>query len=225
MDEFFRIRYTGKVKRTERIFDTTDKEKAKKEDIYNEKFNYGPRVITDKEEMVEGVMKALEEMDEDEERTLELPPEKAYGERNPSKIEMVPKKDFEDTKVNPIPGLRVILDGEPAKIQTVSGGRVRVDFNNPLAGKDLEYDVELIEKIQEDEEKAVSLSEKLLDLEEDEVEAEEEENKVMVKVPENTIEEDEEEIRGKLKEEIEENTDYEEVEIEEKEIQEDEDEE
>lgn len=223
MDEFFKIKYTGKVKRTGRIFDTTNEEKAKEENMYNEKFNYGPRIITDEEEMVEGVMEALEDMDEEEERNLELGSEKAYGERDSSKVEMVPKKDFEDTKVNPAPGLRVLLDGEPAKIQTVSGGRVRVDFNNPLAGKDLEYDVKLIEKIKEDKEKAINLTKKLLDLEEDEIDAEEkEEDQITVKIPENTMEEDEEEIKDKLNEEIEENTSYSETNIEEREDEEEE---
>ncbi len=226
MDEFFKIEYTGKIKRTGRIFDTTDKEKAKEEDIYNEKFNYGSKTITDEEEMVEGVIEALKDMDEEQEKTIELPPEKAYGKRDPSKVDMVPKKDFEDTKVNPAPGLRVLLDGKPAKIQTVSGGRVRVDFNNPLAGKNLKYDLKLIEKIKEDEEKAGSLSKKLLDLEEDEIDTEEkEENEIVIKIPEDTIEEDEEEIKDKLKEEIKENTDYEEVEIRETEKEEDEEEE
>lgn len=225
MDEFFKIEYTGKIKRTGRIFDTTDKEKAKEENVYNEKFNYGSKTITKEDEMVEGVMETLEQMEESEEKDIEIPAEKGYGERDPSKIEMVPKKDFEDTKVNPAPGLTVLLDGEPAKIQTVSGGRVRVDFNNPLAGKDLEFNLKLIEKIKEDQEKTNSLTEKILSLEEDEVETEEEEDKITVKIPEETMEEGEEEIKDKLKEEIKENTDYEEVNIEEREMEEKEEEE
>lgn len=216
MDEFFKIEYTGKIKRTGKIFDTTDKEKAKEDNIYNEKLNYGPRVVTNEEEIVEGVLEELEDMEEDEEKEIEVPAEKGYGERDSSKVEMVPKKDFEDTKVNPVPGLQVVLDGEPAKIQTVSGGRVRVDFNHPMAGKELEYYLKLLKIANEDEKKVKFLTEKLLSLDEEEIETSESEDTVEIEVPEESMEEDKEELREKLEEEVKNSTDYEEVKIKEK---------
>ncbi len=217
MDGFMEIEYTGKVKRTGDIFDTTDKEKAKDEDIYNEKLSYGAKLVTDEEELVDGVTEALEEMDEGEEKHIEVPPEKGYGKRDSSKIDMVPKKDFEDTDVTPVPGLRVVLDGQPAKIQTVSGGRVRVDFNNPLAGKDLEYDLKIIRRIKKDDEKAKVLLSDLTDCDEDEVEVEETEDKVNIFIPSEEYTEDFEKAVEKIEEQIKDKTGYEEVDIQEKE--------
>ena len=58
-----------------------------------------------------------------------------------------------------VPGVTVNLGDMIGKIQSVSGGRVRIDFNHPLAGKELEYEVEVLEKIDEPEEKAKALIE------------------------------------------------------------------
>ena len=45
------------------------------------------------------------------------------------------------------------LDYHLVRIASVSGGRVLVDFNNPLAGKDVIYEFTIIKKIDEDKEK------------------------------------------------------------------------
>ena len=44
-------------------------------------------------------------------------------------------KIFIQQKINPIPGVMFNFDGRIAKVLTVSGGRVMIDFNNPIAGK------------------------------------------------------------------------------------------
>ncbi len=222
MDKFYKIKYTGRIKRTGDVFDTTEEEIAKENDIYNEKLDYEPKKVTDEDELIEGVMEKLEEMEEGEEKEFTIPPEKAYGKRDSSKVEMVPKKDFEDTDVTPMPGLQVILDGKPAKIQTVSGGRVRVDFNNPLAGKELKYNLEIMEKIEEDEEKAKMLIEKDLPVSKEEIKTKEEEDKLKVKVPIGTFPDEKESEEEDVKEKIKEKTGYEEVEIKEEDTEEEE---
>ena len=57
-------------------------------------------------------------------------------------------------------GLVIEMNGRQGRVQSVSGGRVRVDFNSPLAGKEIEYEVEVKEKITGDQKKAESLFEK-----------------------------------------------------------------
>ena len=66
-------------------------------------------------------------------------------------------KVFREQKTQPIPGAVFDFDGKPAKILTVSGGRVIADFNNPLAGKDLVYDITVKRKIENLDEKAKAL--------------------------------------------------------------------
>ena len=60
---------------------------------------------------------------------------------------------FLKQKIQPVPGLQVNIDGVMGLIKTVSGGRTLVDFNHPLAGKDVVYNVKLNRLINDDKEK------------------------------------------------------------------------
>jgi len=53
--------------------------------------------------------------------------------------------------------MMVQLDNFIAKILSVSGGRVSIDFNNPLAGKEIKYDFKILRKIEDDREKINSI--------------------------------------------------------------------
>ncbi len=88
---------------------------------------------------------------------IELSSENAFGKRNPNLIQMMPIKIFEGQKVNPVPGAMFNFDGRLGKILTVAGGRVMVDFNNPIAGKDVEYDLRVLRKIEDINEKVRAL--------------------------------------------------------------------
>ena len=68
-------------------------------------------------------------------------------------------KEFKKQGMTPYPGMRISAEGGEGRILTVNGGRVKVDFNHPLAGKDLIYDVEVTEIIEDNEEKIKSMIE------------------------------------------------------------------
>ena len=59
-----------------------------------------------------------------------------------------------------MPGLVVELNGRQARIQSVSGGRVRIDFNHPLAGKDLDYELKIEREILQPKEQIEALYKK-----------------------------------------------------------------
>ena len=73
---------------------------------------------------------------------------------------MVALKDFTSRELNPMPGLLIEINGMVGKVQSVSGGRVRVDFNHPLAGKKIEVEIELLRLIKDNKERLEILSEK-----------------------------------------------------------------
>ncbi len=149
--KFVKITYDGYV--NGKLFDTTDEELAKKEGIYNPAMVYGPVVVSVGSGMlVPGLDEALLEMDVGEEKELELPPEKAFGKRDPSKVKIVSIKEFKKHKVTPIVGKPVNIDGKTGKIASVSGGRVLVDFNHELAGKPVKYKLKIIDVVEEPEE-------------------------------------------------------------------------
>ncbi len=90
---------------------------------------------------------------------LELSPKDAFGFRDPSMVQMIPMKIFIEHKINPIPGTILNFDNKLGKVLTVSGGRVMIDFNGPLAGKDVIYSVKVLRKVENIDEKVKSLVE------------------------------------------------------------------
>ncbi len=151
---FLLIDYTAKIKDTGEVIETTIEEEAKKAGIYKKDEKYEPLlVILGEKRVIEGLEEALYNMEEGEEREIEIPPEKAYGERDPRKIRVISIKEFRKAKVEPVPGKIVEINGVPAVVKSVSGGRVRVDFNHPLAGKTLIYKVKIVRKIDDPVEK------------------------------------------------------------------------
>ena len=73
-------------------------------------------------------------------------------------VQMIPQKQFTQQKINPIPGVVLNFDGRIGKILTVSGGRVMVDFNNPLSGKNVSYEIEVLKKLEDVNEKVKSIN-------------------------------------------------------------------
>lgn len=137
---FIELDYTGKT--NGKVFDTTIEKIGKKEGFKNRE--YTPIVIKVGEgNVIKGLDEALKKMKEGEKKKIEIPPEKGYGQRNPKLIKIVPISVFKKNDIQPMPGMILNLDNMPARVQSVSGGRVRVDFNHELAGKNLEFDVKI----------------------------------------------------------------------------------
>lgn len=149
--DFVLLNYTVKVKESGETVDTTYDTVAKDAHIHREDSVFKPRfIIVGEGWMPKGLEEALEGANSGKQLTVELPPEKGYGTRDPAKIRLVPLRRFREKGVEPIPGRQVDLDGRPAMVRAVGAGRVQLDYNHPLAGRTLIYDVS-IEKVLEDE--------------------------------------------------------------------------
>jgi FKBP-type peptidyl-prolyl cis-trans isomerase 2 len=147
--EFVRIDYVGRIKETREIFDLTIEETAKKEKVFDPRIKYkAVPVIIGEGFVLKGMDKELEHMKVGDKKSLSLKPDEAFGERDPKLIKVIPKSVFRKQRLDPLPGMVINMDGYKGKIQSCESGRVRVDFNNPLAGKELEYEVEIREKIE-----------------------------------------------------------------------------
>ncbi|NMB66875.1 peptidylprolyl isomerase [Candidatus Woesearchaeota archaeon] len=151
--DFVEIEFTGKIKNGE-IFDSNIKEELEK---LNPEEEAKPLIIC----LGEGIfLKGVEDFligKKIGEYNIELPPENAFGLRNPSLVQVVPSKIFTSQKLNPIPGSVFNLDGRIAKVLSYSGGRVVIDFNHPLAGKYVEYTIRVLRKIDDLNEKIKAL--------------------------------------------------------------------
>ena len=140
--DFILMDYTGKVKETGEVFSTTLEEVAKKEGFHKEGAIYSPDLVVIGEGWVlKGLDEGLVDLKEGQTTTIELPPEKGFGNRDPNKVKLLPLRKFKDERVAPYPGMRLDIDGKPAVVRSVGAGRVQVDFNPTLAGKNLLYEV------------------------------------------------------------------------------------
>ncbi|MEM1619903.1 MAG: FKBP-type peptidyl-prolyl cis-trans isomerase [Fervidicoccaceae archaeon] len=152
--EFVLVEYTARIKETGELVETTDPEEAKRSGKYEEDREYGPvLVVIGEGRMVRGFEEELTNMNEGEEKTFTVPPEKAFGLRDPNKIRVIPLREFKRSNVEVAPGKVVSIGGVPAVIRDISGGRVTVDFNHPLAGKSIEYRTKIVKRLLDDEEK------------------------------------------------------------------------
>lgn len=152
--DFVEIQFTGKIK-DGAIFDSNIEEELKKANINGHAKNF---IFPIGEGMfVKGVDEFLEGKDVGE-YNIELTPEAAFGKRDTKLIQMIPLKAFSQQRLNPIPGSVFNFDGRMAKVMTVSSGRVMIDFNNPLAGKNVEYKINVIKKVDEINEKINALN-------------------------------------------------------------------
>jgi len=134
------------------LFDTTDEEKAKEEEIFDEESYYGARpVVIGGENIAEGFSEALKEAEIDEENSVEVPPEKGIGNRDPGKIELYSRREMDRRDIEPVEGKQVEIDNRRGRIIQATAGRVRIDFNHPLAGKTLKYDFKIIDKPEDEE--------------------------------------------------------------------------
>ena len=170
--DFVYIDYVGRIKETGEVFDLTKEEIAKKEGIYDPKFRYRPiPVIVGSNLLIRGLNKALEEMKVGEKKKVEIKPSDAFGERKEELVKIIPESVFKERNIEPVPGYLVTVSGLRGRILSVSGGRVKVDFNHPLAGKTLEYEIEIVKQIEEKEEKVKAIVCYFTGIDEEEVNA------------------------------------------------------
>lgn len=181
--DFVDIDYIGRLKENNLIFDITNAEEAKKNNVYNEKIKYGGKIIcVGNNLLVKGIDEFLEGK-ECKKYTLELPPEKAFGKKDPKLMKLISMSLFKKQNIKPFPGLQLSFDGLLGTIKTVSGGRVIIDFNHPLSGKDVVYEINIKRIVTDDKEKINSLLEQIFGKKTD---FEFKENKLAIKTDINT---------------------------------------
>jgi len=160
--DFVTIAYTARTVEDGTLVDTTDPEVAEEEGV-GEDQEFAPRTVVIGEGHVFGAVEddivgkevgdsgsvivdaaeAFGEFDQDEVRTIS--------------VDRIPEDDR-------YPGAHVDIDGEHGHVETVIGGRARVDFNHPLAGEDVEYEYEILDQVEDREAKAQALLGTMLDI-------------------------------------------------------------
>ncbi|MEM2137794.1 MAG: peptidylprolyl isomerase [Candidatus Anstonellaceae archaeon] len=156
--DLVRMEFTGRVAATGAIFETTDETLARKIGIYEEGAIYGPKLaIFGNGNILPGMEEAIVKSTLNNTEQFVISADKAFGEKLPHLVRMIPEKEFARQNIKPVPGMVVGLDRALAKVKSVTSGRVVVDFNHPLAGETVSYSIKVVEVIADDKKKLEAL--------------------------------------------------------------------
>ena len=99
--------------------------------------------------IIPGLESQMEGLQVGDKKTIIVTPEKAYGIIDPRAVVEVPTAQL-GTEITPEVGMMLQMTGEsgqpiPGKIMEIKENSVMIDFNHPLAGKTLQFDIEIVE--------------------------------------------------------------------------------
>jgi len=183
--DFVEVEYTGKLI-DGMVFDTTNESVSKINNFHNPQMPYKPAVVcVGENQILRGLDEALEGKEIGKEYTVTISAEKAFGKSDIQKLRIVPMSNFKEHKVQPKLGLQIDVDGEIGAISRVSGGRVIVNFNHPLAGKKVVYTFKINKKVTDAKEQVVSFLNMVLKIKEEAIKIEVKNERAVVGLPGN----------------------------------------
>jgi FKBP-type peptidyl-prolyl cis-trans isomerase 2 len=138
--------FVAKTKDNGIVYDTTLLEVAKREGLFRENDRYEPAlVVVGWNWLLSAVEEQLIGMKVGESKTIEVPPEKGAGPRDPNKVKLIAKVKLAKQGAKGYKGEEIKFGNERGFVTADLGRRARVDFNSPFAGKTLIYDVTIRE--------------------------------------------------------------------------------
>jgi FKBP-type peptidyl-prolyl cis-trans isomerase 2 len=136
------VDYIGRTKNDGKVFDLTIEEVAKNEGLYRDDDRYEPILVSvGSNWLLEAIEEELIGMKVDQTKTIDIPPERGAGKRDPSLIKMIAKAKLEKQGARIAIGEKITFGREQGVITQILGRTARVDFNPPMAGKTLTFDV------------------------------------------------------------------------------------
>ena len=181
--DFVEVDYTGKLP-DGTLFDTTSETVALEHHFHAEKTKYGPIIIcVGEHQILPGLDQEIMGKEIGTEYTMTLAPENAFGKRDIKQLKVIPLNTFRQHNLAPQPGLQVDVDGERGTVTSVSGGRVIVNLNHPLAGKEVVYTIKVNRKVTDVQEQLTAFLNATLRIPENKINIELHENKTTVQLP------------------------------------------
>jgi peptidylprolyl isomerase len=164
------IDYTAKVKDTNEVFETTMAEEAKKHSIFEENAKYQPKLVSVGESwVIKGLDDALAGAKAGDKLTVDVTPDKGFGDRDPGKVRMIPLRKLGEDAEKVTVGDTIEVDQKVGIVRFIGSGRVQVDFNHRFAGKTITYDVNSVKSLETDEDKITAILKRHLPVEDSKV--------------------------------------------------------
>ena len=148
------VEYTAKVKDTDEVFETTIEAEAKKHSIHDANVKYQPKLVSVGESwVIKGLDEALANSKVGDKTSVEVTPDKGFGERDSGKVRMIALRKLGEDADKVSVGDTVEIDQKTGIIRFIGSGRVQVDYNHRFAGKTILYDVNILKALETDDEK------------------------------------------------------------------------
>jgi len=184
------IDYTAKVKGTEEIFDTTIEADAKKHSIHETDVKYQPKLVSIGEvsyPVLKGLDEALAKTAVGDKLTVEVTPEKGFGERDSTKVRMIPLRKLGEDAEKVSVGDTIEIDNKKGIIRFIGSGRVQIDYNHRYAGKTILYDVNVIKSLDSENDKIEGILQNRLPVENSKIEFTIKEKETNITIPEEIL--------------------------------------
>jgi len=184
------IDYTAKVKGTEEIFDTTIEADAKKHSIHETDVKYQPKLVSIGEvsyPVLKGLDEALAKTAVGDKLTVEVTPEKGFGERDSKKVRMIPLRKLGEDAEKVSVGDTIEIDNKKGIIRFIGSGRVQIDYNHRYAGKTILYDVNVIKSLDSENDKIEGILQNRLPVENSKIEFTIKEKETNITIPEEIL--------------------------------------
>ena len=164
------VDYTSKVKDTGEVFETTIEEEAKKHSLHEPNVKYQPKLVAVGESwVVKGLDEAYEKASVGDKKTIEISPDKGFGERDTGKVRMIPLRKLGEDAEKVSIGDTVEVDNKKGVVRFIGSGRVQIDYNHRFAGKTILYDVNVLKELKTDDEKASGILKRYLPVKDDKI--------------------------------------------------------
>ncbi|TAK18646.1 MAG: peptidylprolyl isomerase [Nitrosarchaeum sp.] len=184
------IDYTAKVKDSEEIFDTTIEEDAKKHSIHEPNVKYQPKLVSIGEvsyPVLKGLDEALAKTTVGNKLTVEVTPDKGFGERDSGKVRMIPIRKLGEDAEKVSVGDTIEVDNKRGIIRFIGSGRVQIDYNHRYAGKTILYDVNVVKSLDSPHDKVDGILKNRLPLEDSKITFELKDKEVNITIPEEIL--------------------------------------
>ena len=179
------VDYTARVKDTNEVFETTREDEAKKTENFDPTRKYEPRLVSVGESWVlKGLDEALANANVGDKLNIEVTPDKGFGDRDPNKVRMIPQRKLGDKADEVSVGDVIEVDDRTGIVRFVGSGRIQVDFNHRFAGRTLLYDVNVVKKLDSDDDKVRALTKRRLGLDDSKIKLNLEPPKLQIELPE-----------------------------------------
>jgi len=160
------VDYTAKVKDTGEVFETTIEEDAKKHSIHESNVKYQPKLVSVGESwVIKGLDDALGDSSVGDKKTVEVTPDKGFGERDKGKIRMIPLRKLGEDADKVSVGDTIEIDNKKCIVRYIGSGRVQVDYNHRFAGKTILYEVNVLKSLESDDDKITGVLKRHLPVE------------------------------------------------------------